>query len=93
MDQGVSRSYWNYRVLKREYDICGVKETTYGIYEVYYGGCGPDGEDLGPGPHSCTMKAIAEGDSLADLSKTLDFMKQALQRPVMSFESLEDIEV
>ena len=78
---------WNYRVefKRNHYDVNGDKwtEDSYYIVEAYYDENGViDGitEDAIP----------AYGASLEELSKTLDRMKEALSKPVIGMEELEN---
>lgn len=74
-------STWNYRVLERTDKNSG--DTTYAIHEVYYNDEGkPDG---------CTENSVAPmGESLAELKADMDHYRQALEKPTLVYDSLEE---
>jgi hypothetical protein len=76
-------STWNYRVLKRTDQKSG--EVIYAIHEVYYDEHGK--------PEGCTEENVAPmGESLAELQDDLDHYQQALKKPVLGYDSLEEVE-
>lgn len=74
---------WDYRVLAKEYKGFNETEILFGIHEVYYN---DDGE-----PDMCTEDAVAViGDNLAELVQTLDWMRKAFLRPILSSADFEE---
>jgi len=64
---------WNYRIIRTLQN----GEAHFNIHEVYY-------DVEGKGEHLWTENPISVGgETIEDLSKTLDYMKQALQRPIL----------
>jgi len=73
---------WDYRVVKRKYKN---EEETHGIYEVYY-----DDED---NPRACTESPIQiESFNLNTLKKDLKKIREAFQKPVLNYETFEEME-
>lgn len=65
---------WNYRVFAIDYG----EETEYGIYEVYYEGDTAVARTENPVP--------VVGSSLDELAFSLEYMKQALEKDVLTDE-------
>jgi hypothetical protein len=75
-------STWNYRVLVRTDGKTG--EKTFAIHEVYY-------DDAGK-PDGCTENSVAPmGETLAELKRDMDHYRLALSKPVLEYESLEEV--
>jgi len=69
---------WDYRAIAKEYS----GEVMFGIHEVYY----EDGV-----PTMCTENAVeVAGDTLADLSQTLKWMRKALRKPILNYADFEE---
>ena len=69
---------WNHRVIAKEYE----DETLFGIHEVYY----EDGV-----PWTCTVFPVAvDGENLADLVQTLDWMRKCLRQPLLAYADFEE---
>jgi len=69
---------WNHRVLAQEYN----GELTFSIHEIFY----TDGI-----PDACTESPVGVvGDSLADLSQTLKWMRKALRKPILNYADFEE---
>ena len=69
---------WNYRILAQEYN----GELVFGIFEIFYNSDGI--------PDMCTEDPVGVvGDSLADLSQTLKWMRKALRKPILSYSDFE----
>ena len=75
---------WNHRVVKRTYpEPSG--ETFYQIHEAYYG-------LNGSGKPSITVDPMyAIGESVDELRETLQRMLRALDKPVLDYETREEI--
>lgn len=73
--------HWNHRVIVKEYTHeDGYIEKFYAIHEVYY--------DKNNKPEGVTMEGIAIiGDSVEDLKKTLEQMKEACKLPVLNYDT------
>lgn len=78
---------WNYRIVKRIIQSAPRVWVSYGIHEVYYH------ED-----EKKNIRAISEDphmmggwDDLEDLVSTLPLLTRALERPVVCYETLEEI--
>jgi len=72
---------WNFRILKRGKG----KETYYAIYEVFY--------TEGGKPEGCTKDPIDVGsEDLKGIKWTLNKMRLALKKPVLSYEMFEKME-
>ena len=65
---------WNYRVFAIDYG----EEVEYGMYEVYYEGDAPVARTENPVP--------VVGNSLEELAFSLEYMKQALDKDVLTDE-------
>lgn len=70
---------WNYRVFAIDYG----DETEYGMYEVYYEGDTPVARTENPVP--------IVGDSMYELAFALEYMKQALDKEVLTDEVFGEI--
>ncbi len=69
---------WNHRVIAKEYK----GELTFAIHEVFY----TDGV-----PYACTEDAVGvSGENLAELTQTLEWMKEALMRPILNYADFEE---
>lgn len=77
-------SHWNYRVLERETDY---GETTLAVYEVYYDS---DGNPVGHTQEPIAPEVDAEFENVEDLKKVLEAMKQAADKPVLEYDSLNE---
>ena len=76
-------STWNYRVLKKTDRESG--ETIYAIHEVYYNEAGK--------PEGCTENSVAPmGESLEELKERYRALYAALSKPVLIYDSLEEID-
>lgn len=77
---------WNYRVLRRSHlHINGTVEYSFAIYEVYY-------KDDGT-PRSCSAEPVEpRGETLEELKKDLQWQLEALNKPVLCYETLDLIE-
>ena len=72
---------WDYRVVAREYRGFNEVEFTFSIHEIFY----TDGI-----PDMCTENPVGVvGENLADLSKTLKWMRKALKKPILSYSDFE----
>jgi hypothetical protein len=70
---------WNYRVYKR---ILGGGSAWYAIHEAYY-------DKHSSEPSGYTSRAVSvQGDSVADLSKALGQMMEALSKDVLEYDTL-----
>ena len=70
---------WNYRVYKR---ILDDGSASYGIHEAYY-------DEHISEPSGYTSRAVSvEGDSVADLSKALGQMIEALDKDVLEYDNV-----
>ena len=65
---------WNYRVFAIDYG----DEVEYGIYEVYYEGDTPVARTENPVP--------VVGNTIEELAFALEYMKQALEKDVLTDE-------
>ena len=73
---------WNHRVLAREYKGYNEVEFAFSIHEVFY----TDGI-----PDMCTEDPVGVvGDSLADISQTLKWMRKALRKPILNYADFEE---
>ena len=77
---------WNYRVMRRWVEESpGTLSEQYGIYETYY-----DADD--EIPHSITEDAMQPlGQTFAELYRDINLMLDALKKPVLDYESREEI--
>lgn len=74
---------WNHRCLVKEHETPDGKEFEFGIYEVYYNDDGI--------PNMCTENPVAVvGESMADLSQTLDWMRKALRQTLLAYADFEE---
>lgn len=73
-------SHWNHRVVKREHDLGGEKEVTYGIHEVYY-----TADEKKPA--AVTEKPIpVYAESMEGLQQVLKWMQDALAKPILDYD-------
>ena len=73
---------WDFRVLAREYRGFNESEVVFEIHEIFYNADGI--------PDMCTEDPVGVvGDSLADLSQTLKWMRKALRKPILSYSDFE----
>jgi hypothetical protein len=79
--------YWNHRVVRRTYDRGkSSQEVLYSIHEAYYG---IDG-DINP---AITVEPVAPcGESVEVLREDLRWMLRALDKPVLDYETREEIQ-
>jgi len=77
---------WNYRVVRRTYWTWGARldQYTYAIHEAYYGA---DGKitALTENP----VGALSDGER--SLAQVLDMMAEALSKPVVDFDTREEL--
>ena len=74
---------WNYRVIAKEYKGFNETEVAFSIHEVFYNDDGI--------PDMCTEDAVAVvGETLADLSQTLKWMRKALRKPILNYAAFEE---
>ena len=73
---------WNYRVIKT-IDKLGYE--VYQIHEVYYDA---DRKTI----TGWTGSSQPLGESLAELQQDMEFMMQALSRPILNSEDLDEVE-
>ena len=72
--------YWNYRVMRHITD--GIE--CFAIHEVHYEGVVPV---------SRTVNSVgATGNDLEDLKGAMELYHQALDRPVLDYETLKELE-
>lgn len=72
---------WNYRVIAVDYG----DDVEYGIHEVFYTGDTPVAYTEEPVP--------VIGNTPEELAFTLEYMKQALDRPILTYEDFgEDLQ-
>src|SRR5271155_1287738 len=75
---------WNHRVVRRTYNAGkSSQEVAYYIHEAYYG--------LDATPSITVEPTPPHGDSLAGLKKTLQQMLRALDKPMLDYETREEI--
>jgi 23S rRNA A2030 N6-methylase RlmJ len=82
--QGPRLSHWNYRVLERETESGG---NVQAIYEVYYD---ENGDPVGHTQKPATAQIDTEFESREDLKEILQAMKQAADKPVLTYDTLEE---
>jgi len=72
---------WNYRVTRERVEHDGEVSHLYEIREVY--------SDANGQPQSISTCSIAPmGESIAELSRDLDRMREALDRPIVEYASI-----
>ena len=72
--------HWNYRVIRRAWEIDGEIEEQFGIYEVYY----RDGK-----PEMCSeIPDGASAESLEGLREVLEWQQLALEKPTLNYEDI-----
>jgi len=88
---------WNYRVVHRKFDSTSYVEDLYFIAEIYYNDDGSissyitysEDED---GMRKCfgdvKLMYPSGQDSIEDLKGCLEYMTQALERPILEYEDL-----
>jgi len=78
-------SHWNHRVVRRVYrdEIGGLQEVAYQIHGAYYG--------LEDKPAITEEPDHPHGETLAELRKDLERMLRALDKPVLDYETREEI--
>lgn len=81
---------WNHRVIKKTYN----EEEIFSIEEVMYDtkDHSLQGEELDKTISGYTEKLSVMGDSIEDLRETLNFMLEALDKPVIDLDILEKSE-
>ena len=73
-------SYWNYRVVRRAWEIDGEIEEQFGICEVYY----TDGK-----PVMCSeIPDGVHGETLEDLKKDFEYHQLAFIKPTLNYEDI-----
>lgn len=73
-------AHWNYRVVRRVWEINGEIEEQFGIHEVYY----REGK-----PEICSERPDgASGESLEALKKDMENQQLALKKPVVDYEDI-----
>lgn len=81
---------WNHRVIKKTYheeEIFSIKEVMYDTEDHSL-----QGEELDKTISGYTEKLSVMGDSIEDLRETLNFMLEALDKPVIDLDVLEKSE-
>ena len=76
-------NHWNHRVVRRNYKGA-YPETLYSIHETFYG---LDGEL----PVFTTDPSDVSGESVGELRQTLQWMLKALDKPVLDYETREEV--
>jgi hypothetical protein len=77
-------SHWNHRAVRRVYPGVLDGEASYSIHEVYYG--------LGGIKPSITVGPdYPYGETVAELREDLERMLRALDKPVLDYETREEI--
>lgn len=73
---------WNYRVLRRLYEMPdGRHEAQFAIYEVYY--------DHDGRPNACSMEPLyPAGESMEELRRDVAAYVAALDLPVLDYEAI-----
>ena len=72
---------WNYRVVRKVWEINGEKEEQFGIHEVYY----RNGE-----PSMVSVDPDASGGTLEELKQDLALQLKALEKPTLDYEDIGD---
>ena len=86
-DFSVGKFHWNHRVVRRVYHHSGHEEVTYAIHEAHY-----REEGKGSGKCDITMNPTdVSGESVDDLKWTLEHMLKALDKPVLDYDTREEI--
>ena len=82
MEAGPVAMTWNYRVVRREYEMPdGETEVKYAIHEAYYG------EGHGAAADSITEDAVSfQAENLDGLTEVLEWAGFALNKPVLKYE-------
>lgn len=71
---------WNYRVVKRTTMLKNEQYDSYGVHTAWYG----EGEEE---PHSISEEPLYPiGGSLDELIADMNHMREALNRPILSYE-------
>ena|SRR2546421_10836271 len=87
-DFSVGKFHWNHRVVRRVYHHGKQDEVVYSIHEAHY-----REEGKGSGPCDITMNPTdVSGESVDDLKWTLEHMLKALDKPVLDYDTREEIE-
>ena len=73
---------WNYRVLRQvELGPDGKEMIYYGIHEVYYNSAGV--------PTTCSINPMSPfGETFEELVSDLRYFSEALEKPVLDFDSI-----
>lgn len=74
---------WNYRVIRRQYPDGLV---IFAIHEVFYNEAGDNKRSVTAGP--CWV----QGETLAGLKKDMSYYKLAFGKPVLDYDTLEEVE-
>lgn len=78
---------WNYRVMRHRMEINGGEEFFFEIHEVYY----DDKDD--PDNRMWSTESIApSAENLDELTDVIIKMQDALQKPVLDYETGKEIE-
>lgn len=84
----MSKHFWNYRIMQKKHQG---GESQYAIHEVHY----EDGKVYGWAENpSDVYTYIMEGeedDPILNLAKVVEMMKTALDKPILDFETGEEI--
>lgn len=75
---------WNYRVINRKYNhpLTGEETNEYGIYEVFYNKNGTI--------YACSKhKMEPHGETIYELIADLEFMKAALEKPILNYDDIK----
>jgi len=74
---------WNYRVMKREVKTPSGTEEFYAIYEVYY--------DKNNNVKMWSEDPVhIQGETLKELKQDLEYYAEALNKPVLNYNELEE---
>lgn len=74
---------WNYRVVRRACQTQRGPEYYYGIHSVYYTKLVPTSVTMEP--------SVPYGDTLEELREELEKMQKAFAKPVIDYDTLEEV--
>lgn len=83
MSKKGNNSYWNYRIVKQEYEYKEGSETTYTIHEVHY----RNGKIWAITSEPTSFMA----DSIEELNNVIHMMHQAFLKPCIDYYSKKEI--
>lgn len=76
-------SHWNYRVVRRTFNVAGAVEERWAIHEAYY-------DDAGK-VRSITKNGVGpRGDSLKELRESTIVMRRAFAAPVLDYDKIPE---